>query len=89
MVSGDDIARFGIITQDFDMFVYENTSSDVDAINVDNYKATAFPIGEPYGKVAFTSSAPYITIRIVFNFDYQWSDNYKQVVLGFDLASIN
>ena len=89
LVSGDDIARFGIITQDFDMFVYENTSSDVDAINVDNYKATAFPIGEPYGKVAFTSSAPYITIRIVFNFDYQWSDNYKQVVLGFDLASVN
>ena len=89
LTSGNDIADYGVIPQDFDLYVYESNSSNVDAINVNNYKVYTYGGQNSYAKASFTSSAQYFTIRIVFTYDYIRSDNYKQVVLGFDLASLN
>ena len=89
LTSGNDIADYGVIPQDFDLYVYESNSSNVDAINVNNYKVYTYGGQNSYAKASFNSSAQYFTIRIVFTYDYIRSDNYKQVVLGFDLASLN
>ncbi|MBR4785479.1 MAG: hypothetical protein IK012_09555 [Fibrobacter sp.] len=87
--SGNDIANLGKIPQDFDLYVYENTSADVDAINVDAPVARSTTGYRAFEKVSFTSSAPYLTFRIVLFGDDDRSENNGQMVLGFDLAAAN
>ena len=91
LTSGNDIAKLGVIPQNFELLAYESNSSNVDAIdnNLDNYKAQSLSGSNSFSRISFSSNAPYLTFRIVFLSDYDRSENYNQVVLGFDVASTN
>lgn len=85
--SGNDIARFGQIPQNFDLYVYDNSTDDVNNININNFRARSKSKTNAFEKVAFTSNAQYLTFRIVLQDELQESDNYGQAILGFDLTS--
>ena len=80
---GDDIASLGKIPQNFDLYVYDNNSSDVNNIDINNHRAVSNSDKNAFEKVSFWSNAQYLTFRIVFMNENQ--DN-EQTVLGFDLA---
>ena len=83
---GDDIASLGKIPQNFDLYVYDNNSSDVNNIDINNHRAVSNSDKNAFEKVSFWSNAQYLTFRIVFMNETQ--DN-EQTVLGFDLAGAN
>ena len=91
--SGDDIANFGRIPQNFDLYVYENNVADVNNINnnniINNPKAKSTSESDAFEKVSFSSNAQYLTFRIVLKDEVQNSPNASQAVLGFDLAAAN
>ena len=88
LTSGNDIANLGKIPQDFDMYVYENTTANVNNITLGNYKAYSTKSSNSYEYVSFTSEAEYLTFRIRLFDDDSRSENNGQVVLGFDLAAL-
>lgn len=89
LTSGNDIANYGKIPQDFDLYVYESNSSNVDNIDVYNYKTSSRSGGNAFEKVSFSSSAQYLTFRILLYTEDSRSENYRQAVIGFDVASAN
>ena len=87
--SGNDIANYGKLPQNFDLYVYENTTSAIDNIEVNNYKVRSTSENNAFEKVSFYSNAQYLTFRIVLMDEDDRSENKLQAVLGFDLASAN
>lgn len=86
--SGDDIAELAKIPQDFDLYVYEQASPNPDAVTSNSYKVASYSSTNAFEKISFTSSAQYLTFRIVLFRDYSTRNN-GQAVLGFDLAGLN
>ena len=87
--SGDDIATHGMIPQNFDLYVYDNNSSDVDNIDINNYRAVSNSDKNAFEKVTFSSNAQYLTFRIVLMSEDERTENPMQAVLGFDLTGAN
>jgi hypothetical protein len=85
--SGTDIATLGHIPQDFDLYVYESTTGNINSINPSNWYARSFTTN-PYEKVSFASNSPYLIFRISLDVEDDNSVNKGQVVLGFDLAML-
>ena len=85
--SGSDIARFGELPQNFDLYVYENTTDDIDNIVLNQYKVASESGKNAFEKVNFWSNAQYLTFRIVLKSEKSGNSNPGQAVLGFDLAS--
>jgi hypothetical protein len=85
--SGDDINNLGKIPQDFDLYVYENDTDNVNNINRDHWTAKSSSGYNAFEKVEFTANSEYLTFRILLYSEEADSENYGQVVLGFDLMS--
>ena len=85
--SGNDIANLGKIPQDFDLYAYENSTANVDNVDLNNWVARSTSATNGYEKISFNTNAQYITFRIIFYSDSNNSENKGQVVLGFDVAS--
>ena len=87
--SGFDILHTGRVPYDFDLYVYENSSDNVNNINVDNYLARSIDGDNSFEVKEFTTYANYITFRILLWDDYTPSDSeYRgNIALGFDVAS--
>ncbi|MBR4785480.1 MAG: hypothetical protein IK012_09560 [Fibrobacter sp.] len=87
--SGNDIASIGMLPQNFDLYVYDNNSSDVNNIDINNYRAISNSERNAFEKVTFWSNAQYLTFRIVLKSEHTRTENPRQAVLGFDLAAAN
>ena len=88
--SGFDIDDVHRVPQDFDLFVYENSTSNVNNIDV-NHPLTSSEDGmNAYEKISFTSNANYLVFRILLWTDRTPSDSerFDQMALGFDVAGI-
>ena len=88
--SGFDIDDVHRVPQDFDLFVYENSTSNVNNIDV-NHPLTSSDDGmNAYEKISFTSNANYLVFRILLWTDRTPSDSerFDQMALGFDVAGI-
>ena len=78
-----------MIPQNFDLYVYDNNSSDVDNIDINNYRAVSNSDKNAFEKVTFSSNAQYLTFRIVLMSEDERTENPMQAVLGFDLTGAN
>ena len=88
LVSGNDIANYGLLPQDLDIIVYERNSDDINSITNSSVGLVGrFSTNNPFEKVSFTSNAKYLLFRIKIYRDDERSENHGQLVLGFDLAS--
>ena len=87
LTSGDDIADLGKIPQDFDLYVYESSTGEVD--NLTGYKTSSTSGSNAYEKISFNSSAEYLVFRILLFSEEDDSENKGQAVLGFDMAAAN
>ena len=90
LTSGNDIANYGKIPQNFDLFVYENNSDNVDGIDDEHLIASSKSPNNSFERVSLPpTDAQYLTFRIVLTSEDSRSENFRQVVLGFDVASTN
>ena len=88
LTSGNDIADYGKIPQDFDLYAYASSSGNPDDIpNIYNYIGHSLDADNAFEKMSFWTSAEYITFRIVLFTEDNRSENFGQVVLGFDVSA--
>lgn len=90
--SGDDIAAYGKIPQNFDIFVFGNNTD-----NVDRFFSPSDLLGHTLDKnvgssyktisLSFDRNYQYLTFCIVFWNDETSLPNKNQIVLGFDITS--
>ena len=87
LCSGNDIANLGKLPQEFDLEAFESDTPDTSVLP--SYAKYGIPReGSIYRKLSITTTKPYILFRIILMSDDAESENYGQMVLGFDVTSV-
>jgi len=86
--SGNDIANLGHIPQDFDLYVYPSNSSTPNVDNPGTAIGRSNSDRNSFEKVAYNTNAPYVTFCIRLFGEDAATENPNQIVLGFDVASV-
>ncbi len=87
LTSGNDIAKLGKVPQDFDLYVYERITNNIDDVSGTEL-ASSLSVTNAFEYVSFSSNAEYLLFRIRLYKDAYGSENRGQMVLGFDLAAL-
>ena len=87
LTSGNDIAKLGKVSQDFDLYVYERNTNNIDDVSGTEL-ASSLSVTNAFEYVSFSSNAEYLLFRIRLYKDAYGSENRGQMVLGFDLAAL-